>query len=618
MKNKGLKVKYDGLPVTWGSGDLFTHTLCIGPTRCGKSALVFQEIIMQTLVMKKYGIPIGLTVIEPKGDLARFAREVADELEIENVIHVDPLRPDSHKFNVMQGDMDIVAETTVTVLKGLFGKQEQFFALVQELSAKHVTKLLKTLAGDNFDIVDLVKTLRNENRMQERVAELRQKNPSDELIEFFDNELLGDNKDRYRQFVMGLRAQLENLISNKKLRNVLSGKSDINLDEHYEKGGILAVNTGLAELGASGDAFGQFIMMHCQRAVFRRGGTELTRIPHILIVDEASRYINAEVEVFLAIGAEYRVAGIYGLQSGGQLEVESGKIDGKAMRNAFLASCRNRIYFGGLAAEDAKAMSTEIGTEKRLMRQNTYKNNVLLPNLFPDSYRDTEVEEPIFSATDLRYHIPKFHFVYQFQQDGQPMPPRLAKGEFVPRNWKELRMWEQNENARIAPSLILKPLLKAKGKIENWRYQLIDRKKAWEYERNVTKALKRTTKTEGVDENESWGTIEEALVEMQEKNRVTDPHDTAEGVQNPYTDEVKVEEEEREMYLEEHPCVELTPITEDEWEALEYRPPYQEEEMNMLVDNEECVFENEKQSIQNVEDKESENSQRKKIHQPFF
>lgn len=463
LKNKGVKTTYSGIPVTWGGGDPYTHTLCIGPTRCGKSALAIQQLVKQTLLMKKRGIPIGLSIIEPKGDLARFTRELAEEMELP-FIHVDPLREDSHHFNVMQGDMDIVAEATITVLKGMFGKQEQFFAIVQELSARHVTKLLKTLAGDNLDIVDLVKTLRNETLMEKRVAELRAKNSSDELIEFFENELLGENKERYRQFVMGLRAQLENLISNKKLRKVLTGKSDINLDEHYETGGILAINTGLAELGSAGDAFGQFAMMHLQRAAFRRKGTEATRIPHVLIVDEASRYVNSETEVFLAIGAEYRVAGFFALQSSGQLEVESGKLSGLAMKRAFLASCRNRIVFGGLAAEDAAALSEELGKEKRLMRQNTYKNNIFLPNFFPDSYRDTEVEEPYFTPTELRLHIPKFHFIYQLQQDGQPMPPRLAKGEFVPRNWKELRFWEEDKKPTM--------LMKLKSKIGYLQYRI--------------------------------------------------------------------------------------------------------------------------------------------------
>lgn len=46
--------------------------------------------------------------------------------------------------------------------------------------------------------------------------------------------------------------------------------------------------------------------MHDQGAVFRRTGTEWTRIPQSLIVDEAPRYIKKSFEQLLAI--EFLVA----------------------------------------------------------------------------------------------------------------------------------------------------------------------------------------------------------------------------------------------------------------------------------------------------------------------
>ena len=61
----------------------------------------------------------------------------------------------------MEGETDTVAEATVVVLKGLFEKQDAFFATVQELSARNVTKLLKELHGDNMDIIDVMNTLRD-------------------------------------------------------------------------------------------------------------------------------------------------------------------------------------------------------------------------------------------------------------------------------------------------------------------------------------------------------------------------------------------------------------------------------------------------------------------------
>ncbi len=416
--------------------------------------------------MKKKGIPLGLSVVEPKGDVAFMVRQMSEEMELP-YYHIDPAKNreyavnagydplyQSDYFNPMKGDMDTVAEATVSVLKSLFGKQEAFFATVQEVSARNVTKLLKTLHGDNIDLLDVVATLRDLNLLEKKVKELKIRDGSNDLTQFFDSELLGTMKDKYRQFVIGLRAQLENLTSNKRLKEIMSGHSSLNIDEHFATGGILAVNTALGELGTSGDAFGQFMIMHLQNGTFRRPGTERTRVPHFLIVDELSRYINPDIERFLNIAPEYRVAGIFATQSLGQLEVESGKLSAKAVKRSIINGCRNKIVFGGVSAEDAKEFAEEFGKKQIIERQSTFKNRVVVPHLFPAQYRDTEREEYRFYYTQIMDGLPRFHFIYKLLKDGHPMPPGIGKGSFVPRDWKEKREREIGIKKLRIPFLI--------------------------------------------------------------------------------------------------------------------------------------------------------------------
>lgn len=443
------------LPIKWGGSDPFTHMLVVGPTRSGKTATILKPMIYQLLLAKKRGVPLGLSVVEPKGDVAQMVADVAKEMGLPYT-HIDPMQEDTAKFNPMEGEINAVAEATVVVLKGLFGKQDDFFATVQELSARNVTKLLKELYGDNMDITDVMNTLRDPNELKKRVAELKQRDGNTDLVHFFESELLGSMAEKYRQFVIGLRAQLENIVSNDALRKIMTGKSSIDIDKHFEEGGILAVNTALGMLRSSGDAFGQFVIMHLQNGTFRRPGTEDTRVPHFLIVDEYSRYINPDVEIFLSLAAEYRVAGIFATQSLGQLEIESGKISAKAMKRSIMASCRNKIAFGGITIEDAKDFAEEFGKDKIIVRQSTYQNKILLPNLFPESYRDTEDEEYRFDPTDLRDGLPRFTFVHQLMQGGVLQKPGIGQGTFVPRNWKELREWESVKEVGVIE------------KIKNW------------------------------------------------------------------------------------------------------------------------------------------------------
>ncbi|MEG0473965.1 MAG: type IV secretory system conjugative DNA transfer family protein, partial [Solibacillus sp.] len=120
--------------------------------------------------------------------------------------------------------------------------------------------------------------------------------------------------DQYPKLIIGLRAQLENMTGNEKLRHIISGKSSINLDEHLANGGVLLVNTDLGRLKKAGDAFCMFVTMHIQSAALRHPGTEKTRTPHFMIVDEYARYINPDVEMFLSVAASSRVAGIFAMQ----------------------------------------------------------------------------------------------------------------------------------------------------------------------------------------------------------------------------------------------------------------------------------------------------------------
>ncbi|WP_240377222.1 type IV secretory system conjugative DNA transfer family protein [Bacillus piscicola] len=423
----------------WGGSDAFTHTLIVGPTRSGKTATILKPIVLQVLEQRAKGIPAGLTVIEPKGDIVRAVKEICDELEIP-YHYIDPLYPDeSEALNVMKGPKTDIAEATVAVLKSMFGKQEAFFQLVQELSTRKITLLLKTLYEDDMYLIDVLRNLRNEKVLKSNVEKLRQSRLDPELVEFFENELLqGKDADKFRSLVLGLRAQLDNLMSNDYLRPLISKKSDMDLDLHFKEGGILAINTALGKLGAAGDAFGQFVAMHMQLATFRRPGTENTRIPHYLIIDEYSRYINPDVERFLSIAAEYRVAGLFAVQSLGQLEVDSGQINARAMKKAILTSCRNKIIFGGLSAEDAQEVSKEMGMDLLSVTEKRYDGNIL-KQWQPKMTSDREMEKERFSYSLIMDGLPKMHFIHKLLKDGTPQPPGVGMGNFIPRDPKELR-----------------------------------------------------------------------------------------------------------------------------------------------------------------------------------
>lgn len=88
-------------------------------------------------------------------------------------------------------------------------------------------------------------------------------------------------------------------------------------------------------------------------------------------------YINPDIERFLSIAAEYRVACVFAVQTFSQLEIASGSLNAKAMKTAILTNCRNKISFGGITSDDAEYFSKELGKNWEVTRQSTYEGRAL-------------------------------------------------------------------------------------------------------------------------------------------------------------------------------------------------------------------------------------------------
>lgn len=411
-------------PVVIHEEDRWLHTLVLGPTGAGKTSRVLKPIIWQDLEtirrLRERGLPAGLTVIEPKGDLARDAAAMAEELGLPVVV-IDPTDPASPHFNPLEGPADTVAEIMRTVLRAMFGQQEPFFAQVQETQARNVVLLLKALRGDDLTIMDMVRSLRDLNVLARYMEEYDARFGRTDLSEYFHKEVMGKAKDKLYEFSAGLRQQLEDITGNPMIRRVLVGRSGINLDRHLAEGGVLCVNTAMGPLGRLGDLFGMFVMMHFQNAVFRRPGDEWTRPPHVLVVDEFPRFLTADFERMLSIARSYRCATVLGIQQTAQLEVR----ERRALADVIVGQCRNRIVFGGLDASDARRFEAEFGQALARREDRTYRIGA------PESRRVSEEWEPRVRATDLM-ELPAGWVAYRIVRHGSPQRPGIGRVRLSP------------------------------------------------------------------------------------------------------------------------------------------------------------------------------------------
>lgn len=433
----------------------FTTLGVFGTTGTGKTDSVFLNLIRQDLQKLKSGIKIAITVIEPTKDLTDKVAAMCQAMSIP-YIYVDPTNPDTHKFNILQGDATVAAEATRSVLSTLFGKQNPFFSQVQQTAARNTVKLLKELHGDDIDMMDVLRTLRDENKLEAKVNHLKKKKGSTDLVQYFEYEILGEMKEKYHQFAAGLRQQLEDIGGNELLQRVFQGNSDINLDRHLSEGGVFLVNTAMGNLMKKlGEVFGQYILMHVIFAIFRKDKSLWEEVFHSMYVDELAKYIGPDMGIddLLSISRKYGNMVTLAMQSPAQLALKLGSQDAS---DNIMTLIRSKMVFGGMSGKDAKYFEENFGEKEVEIKQATYDNKIFVPSFWAKNYRITKVMQPRYSYTELM-ELKGYHMVYRIVKDAQLQPPRTGMGILV--NFEDLKEANKKE-------LRIKEILQSVKKIQ--------------------------------------------------------------------------------------------------------------------------------------------------------
>jgi len=399
----------------------------IGTTGVGKTQL-FISMIYQDLMRISKGTRMALTVIEPTGDLTGKVALMCDRIGLKYV-YIDPTNEHTDKFNVLQGDKTVVAEATRSVLNTLFGSQQAFFGQVQQTLVRNTVLLLKEVHGDNIDILDVLKVMRNESKMADEINILKRRAGRTDLVQYFENEIMGEMKEKYRQFAAGLRQQLEDIGGNELMRRVFAGSSDIDLDRHLSGGGVLIINTAMGDLMKKmGEIFGEYMLIHIVFAVFRKK-KEYWDVPHALYIDELPKYIgpDSDFEDFLAIGRKYGNFTTVALQSTSQLGLKLGR---KESVDTVLNLLRNKIVFGGMDAGDAKLFEREFGECDVQQKKLFYDSLLSVRAPFARGYHIGVVWEPRYRYTELM-ELEEYRFIHRLVKRARLQKPGKARGDLV-------------------------------------------------------------------------------------------------------------------------------------------------------------------------------------------
>ena len=180
-----------------------------------------------------------------------------------------------------------------------------------------------------------------------------------------------------------IASRLENLLRAPKIRYILCNRhTNINFDDALKNGEVTFVCTRRGDSGKTAHkAFGLFFLLSMQTAVLSRPGSEKTRIPHFLYIDEFPDFLSKDTETIFTMYRKYRVATTISAQSIAQFALPDNKSN---FNSVVLANCASKIYTGGATPyEELEWWQNEIGKWKQWQLSQDYdgKTGAMSPSI---------------------------------------------------------------------------------------------------------------------------------------------------------------------------------------------------------------------------------------------
>ena len=450
--------------------DRFLHMLILGPTGGGKTSQVILPMVDQDIKNPEAGV----TVIEPKGDLAR---EVAMMAKVAGrpYIYFDPSVDNCPYFNPLVGDEDDVIENAVTTFLMLNPDSPQYFKDLSEQLVRYTLKVLKRLDkaegidGKYATFISMNTVLQNPNqdgrKLVTRFGQLpgetdAERKENADIASWFINEYYAERSKVYENS-SGIRAQVSKVISNRYLRDILNPDvtknqyNEIDFDEHLENGGVICISTAQGMMRDLGKFLGYFIILQLQSAVFRRPGNEDNRRAHFLYIDEFQTYSTPGFSDMLTQGRSYRVASHLATQARAQIAMGGGR-DGKNFVELVSTNARNLIIFPGVSFIDAKFYSDQFGeheTTEIVKSESRKKFNLVTGGLDrlghpTESIREQKKVEALFSPTAIMKR-PFGELTYALIKNNSVQPAKVGIVQWLPKEYD--RMLKDLIDTEIVP-----------------------------------------------------------------------------------------------------------------------------------------------------------------------
>lgn len=407
----------------------------------------FNKMILAETNSKIIFRDLGITYMSPDYETIDKISKVCDNFGF-NYNIIDPDNPNSIGLNPFSFDDPIQTALAIsTVLKGFYTDKnpEQEIMYRENLSnqiIENLAILLKIeypkLNNEKLPNINDMLALLNNFELIEKMCKILENDPVlskkyENQINYFKRNFYHDspNRDEMEKAVSIPASQLDTLLRYPGVKSILCNRSNnLNFDKVLENGEISLICTRRGDLGENAHkAFGLFFLLLMQFSVLRRPGTEKTRIPHFLYIDEFPDFICPATESIFTVYRKYRVATVISAQNLAQI-----KSKGENLGNTILANCANKLVFGNNTPEDNAWWSREIGEKKEWTVDHSGYN------FAKDAYDD---KGKVTYGNSLKYKEGKVQSLkfkrcmYKIRNLSGKIENGTAKVDFMPSKYKE-------------------------------------------------------------------------------------------------------------------------------------------------------------------------------------
>ena len=333
---------------------------------------------------------LGVTYIAPDYESISHMKEVADNFGIKYQV-IDPNDPSSiglnpfvykdpikaslavsailHKLYISDIPQLTNATNSINTLTISLANQavENLVILLKVVYPKVNDGALPTLE-DLYNLMNDFSLVEKAAKVLEQDAELSEKYQMQLNYlkkNFYSN---ADNAKKMTEIIANPAAQLEKLLRYPGIKNILCNRfENKSYDDVLENGEVVFVCTRRGDLGQTTQkAFGLFFLLLMQQSVLSRPGTEKSRVPHFLYIDEFTPFISPSTMDIFTLYRKYRVGPIVSAQNLSQIGPENSEY-----RQTIAANSTTKMVFGNNTPEDNNWWNLEFGDK----REWTFKNN---------------------------------------------------------------------------------------------------------------------------------------------------------------------------------------------------------------------------------------------------